>query len=101
MSHYFTNDNIDSKEVKTKCVIDDYEFSFITDNGVFSKRGLDFGTRSLLLSLKDISGEVLDFGCGYGPIGIFLKKKFDCNVDMIEQAYFPIAIEQVLRSQKD
>ena len=84
MSHYFTNDNIDSKEVKTKCVIDDYEFSFITDNGVFSKRGLDFGTRSLLLSLKDISGEVLDFGCGYGPIGIFLKKKFDCNVDMID-----------------
>jgi 16S rRNA (guanine1207-N2)-methyltransferase len=84
MSHYFTNDNIDSKEVKTKCVISDYEFSFITDNGVFSKRGLDFGTRSLLLSLKDISGDVLDFGCGYGPIGIFLKKKFDCNVDMID-----------------
>ena len=61
------------------------KFSFFTDNGVFSKKGLDFGTRSLLESLPDdISGDILDFGCGYGPIGIFLKKRYDCNVDMID-----------------
>ena len=29
-------------------------------------------------------GDVLDFGCGYGPIGIYLKKIFNCNVDMID-----------------
>lgn len=84
MSHYFTNDDISSKEVKTKCFINGNEFTFITDNGVFSKKGIDFGTRSLLESIKDISGDVLDFGCGYGPIGIYIKKKFNCNVDMID-----------------
>jgi 16S rRNA (guanine1207-N2)-methyltransferase len=77
MSHYFTN-NVDLKHnVETrKVIIKTSEFTFFTDNGVFSKKGLDFGTRSLLESLpEDIHGNVLDFGCGYGPIGIFVKKK--------------------------
>lgn len=86
MSHYFIEDaslqhNVVEKEVFIKTL----KFSFFTDNGVFSKKGLDFGTRSLLESLPDdISGDVLDFGCGYGPIGIYLKKRYNCNVDMID-----------------
>ncbi|HPF82753.1 MAG TPA: class I SAM-dependent methyltransferase [Bacilli bacterium] len=86
MSHYFIDDkslehNIVSKDV----FINDKQFSFLTDNGVFSKKGLDFGTRSLLESLpNDINGDALDFGCGYGPIGIYLKKTYNCNVDMID-----------------
>ena len=86
MGHYFIEDtslkhNICEKEV----VIKMKRFSFLTDNGVFSKKGLDFGTRSLLESLPDdITGDVLDFGCGYGPIGIYLKKTYNCNVDMID-----------------
>ena len=86
MSHYFIEDaslqhNVVEKEVFIKTL----KFSFFTDNGVFSKKGLDFGTRSLLESLPDdISGDVLDFGCGYGPIGIYLKKRYQCNVDMID-----------------
>lgn len=86
MSHYFT-DNVDLKhKVETKkVIIKTHEFTFFTDNGVFSKKGLDFGTRSLLESLPDyITGNVLDFGCGYGPIGIFLKKNYLCEVDMID-----------------
>ncbi|MDY3800715.1 MAG: methyltransferase [Bacilli bacterium] len=86
MNHYFT-DNTDLKHnicVK-KVSINGHDFVFFTDNGVFSKNGLDFGTRSLLESLPDyIHGDVLDFGCGYGPIGIYLKKIFNCNVDMID-----------------
>lgn len=84
MAHYFTNDYIESKELTTKCLINDIEFTFITDNGVFAKKGLDYGTKLLLTNLKKISGEVLDFGCGYGPIGIYISKKFKCNVDMID-----------------
>ena len=86
MSHYFTNDinlkhNIDKKNV----VINGKEFTFFTDNGVFSKKGLDFGTRTLLESLpEDLKGDILDFGCGYGPIGIYLKKSYDCEVDMLD-----------------
>ncbi len=86
MSHYFTN-NVDLKHnVETKrVIIKTSEFTFFTDNGVFSKKGLDFGTRSLLESLpNDIQGDILDFGCGYGPIGIYLKKNYDCDVDMID-----------------
>lgn len=84
MSHYFTNDYVESKEVKTKCIIKNTELTLITDNGVFSKKGLDFGTRSLLETIDNIKGQVLDFGCGYGPIGIYLKKTYDVEVDAVD-----------------
>ena len=84
MSHYFTNDYVESKEIKTKCIIKNTELTLITDNGVFSKKGLDFGTRTLLETIEDIKGQVLDFGCGYGPIGIYLKKTFDVEVDAVD-----------------
>ncbi|PYI50149.1 class I SAM-dependent methyltransferase [Paenibacillus flagellatus] len=46
-------------------------FAFTSDAGVFSKEGIDFGSR-LLIETMDIAetDEVLDVGCGYGPIGI-------------------------------
>lgn len=46
-----------------------------TDAGVFSKGGLDFGSR-LLIENMDIpsAAAVLDVGCGYGPIGISAAK---------------------------
>lgn len=50
-------------------------YTFWTDTGVFSKEGLDDGTRILLESLPELSGRVLDLGCGWGPIGISLAKK--------------------------
>ena len=86
MSHYFIEDTSLEHNVLLKEVnIGTLKFSFFTDNGVFSKKGLDFGTRSLLESLPDdITGDILDFGCGYGPIGIYLKKKYQCNVDMVD-----------------
>ena len=86
MGHYFMEDkmlehNVQSHEV----LINETQFTFFTDNGVFSKKGLDFGTRSLLEALpKNIKGDVLDFGCGYGPIGIYIDKTSNCNVDMID-----------------
>lgn len=85
MSYYFSNDDTVKSEIKKHdVIINNTKFSFYTDNGVFSKKGLDFGTRALLESLKDVSGDVLDFGCGYGPIGIFIKKTFDTYVDMVD-----------------
>lgn len=84
MSHYFTNDYVESKEKKSKCIIKNTELTLITDNGVFSKKGLDFGTRTLLETIDNINGHVLDFGCGYGPIGIYLKKTFNVEVDAVD-----------------
>ncbi|MGE5455714.1 MAG: class I SAM-dependent methyltransferase [Ignavibacteriales bacterium] len=85
MDHYFTNNpNIKSNITDVKVYINNQEFIFATDNGVFSKKGLDFGTRTLLETIPVLNGRVLDFGCGYGPIGIYIKKNNDCIVDMID-----------------
>lgn len=85
MSYYFSNDEtIKTKEIEHYVKIDNISFTFITDNGVFSKRGLDFGTRTLLETLPNLTGNILDFGCGYGPIGIFIQKKYSLNVDMVD-----------------
>ena len=48
-----------------------------TDNGVFSQHGLDLGTRMLLLRAPapPLSGDLLDLGCGIGPIAITLAKR--------------------------
>lgn len=87
MSHYFENDtNLPSKLQKTTATILNTEFIFYTDNGVFAKSGLDFGSRLLLesLPLNEISGEILDVGCGYGVLGIVLAKLCFVQVDMID-----------------
>ena len=58
-------------------------YTFITDTGVFSKSGVDYGTELLLKSAvrQDLRGRILDLGCGYGVVGIVLKRTFpDCTV---------------------
>ncbi len=86
MSHYFTNDEIKSNEKIYVTKINDIELKFYTDNGVFSKNKLDFGTRTLLenLEIDRFKGKILDFGCGIGPIGIYLSLKTKEKIDMID-----------------
>lgn len=76
MSQYFDNVDLKSNIEKYKTRIFDKEFCFNTDNGVFSKSKLDFGTRCLLenLPLEEIKGEILEVGCGYGVIPIILTR---------------------------
>lgn len=46
-------------------------YSFHTDAGVFSRQGIDAGSRLLIESFPGRPGDIiLDLGCGYGPIGI-------------------------------
>lgn len=86
MSQYFENVNLPSeiKEYKTNFL--GVSFTFKTDNGVFSKDGLDFGTRVMLeaLPLKDMSGDILDLGCGYGVVSIILSKFLDAKFDAVD-----------------
>ena len=86
MGHYFENENLPSKINKTECFVRGKKFVFLTDNGVFSKDGLDFGSRLLLESipLEAVGGKVLDVGCGYGVFGIILNKLTSCSVDMVD-----------------
>ena len=85
MNHYFTNNPNLKHDIKENLVIiNNKKYKFLTDSGVFSKKGLDFGTRTLLENIPILKGDVLDFGCGYGPIGIYIKSNYDCNVDMLD-----------------
>ena len=86
MSHYFENENLPSDIKRTECLVLRHRFTFLTDNGVFSKSGIDFGSRLLLESLPlDLLGnKVLDVGCGYGTFGIVINKVTGISVDMVD-----------------
>ena len=51
-------------------------FQCDTDAGVFSRDGLDMGTRILLEALPEVSGRALDLGCGWGAVGVALGKRY-------------------------
>lgn len=73
-NQYFENN--DKLESNLKEIVYYYRgksIKLLTDNGVFSKGGVDFGS-SLMLKQIDPVGKkkILDVGCGYGVIGISL-----------------------------
>ena len=87
MEHYFTNNENLKSELKTIIYkIGDKEFTFFSDNGVFSKNRVDFGSNLLIKTIVDNTKnknlDILDVGCGYGLIGITLGKLLDSNVTM-------------------
>jgi len=87
MDQYFSpeNDALPSKRRTFFCQMGDKKFEFVTDNGVFSKSGLDHGSRMLLESIKDkVSGRILDLGCGYGPIGIILASLCETEAVLVD-----------------
>jgi 16S rRNA (guanine1207-N2)-methyltransferase len=52
-------------------------YVFSSDVGVFSKNEVDFGTRLLIETFTPpkIAGDILDLGCGYGPIGMAIANE--------------------------
>ena len=80
MSHYYTdNRNLPHNRREFTFRFSGLSLKFETDSGVFSKDYVDTGTQILLQALqKQILGDrILDMGCGYGVIGIVLKKLYD------------------------
>lgn len=89
LEHYFTNNNELKSEFRTiKYSYDTYAFTFTSDNGVFSKDKIDYGSRSLVETIiktyekKQI--KLLDVGCGYGFMGIVLSKILDAEATLID-----------------
>ena len=87
MGHYFINDeNLKSDIQEFLVEIKNEQFSFYTDNGVFSKGELDYGTSLLIETVidKKINGKALDLGCGYGAIGIIINKLLNIPFTMVD-----------------
>ncbi|NLB84945.1 MAG: class I SAM-dependent methyltransferase [Acholeplasmataceae bacterium] len=79
MSHYFKNDEtLTNKQIDFEVKIKDIVLNLRTNSGVFSKSKLDLGTKLLLetIELEEKTKIVIDMGCGYGPIGIYIAKKY-------------------------
>ena len=87
LEHYFTNnDNLKSELKKLDYEINSSHFTFFSDNGVFSKDRIDFGSRALIENILEhenrVELKVLDVGCGYGLIGIVLARFLKADVTM-------------------
>ena len=88
MSHYFENDmNLKSKIRELSYKYNSSFFMFYSDNGVFSKNSIDFGSRLLLETYFEenlTNKRVLDVGCGYGFLGIMIGNITDSYVEMVD-----------------
>ena len=75
--HYYTeNPNSAHDERRIAVELLGSRLEFITDAGVFSRDGLDRGTEILINALPPLHGRILDLGCGWGPVGIALGKRY-------------------------
>ncbi|WP_431028444.1 class I SAM-dependent methyltransferase [Lysinibacillus sp. LZ02] len=75
--HYYSNKpQTESKPRQWKFTLLGSVFTFETDAGVFSKSEVDFGSRVLIdaFEIPEATGDILDVGCGYGPIGLSIAK---------------------------
>jgi len=76
--HYYSRtQQTDSNPQTWSYDLKGHHFLFKTDNGVFSKNEVDFGSRLLIETFEcpALNGPILDVGCGYGPIGLFIAKE--------------------------
>ena len=88
MSQYFEENNklTDEKKLITIKFKEKY-YKVYTNNGVFSKDKLDYGTKLLLENITEnnLKGDILDLGCGYGIIGIILASTYpNIKMDMCD-----------------
>ncbi len=83
--HYFTAaPGSEHRFAEAEYVYRGEKLRFLTDAGVFSRGEVDFGTGALLRALpEEMTGRVLDLGCGWGAVGVSVGKKYPaCRVVM-------------------
>ena len=75
MPQYFDNvEGLKHEDITIQFSLLGENYSLKSDLGVFSKRSLDDGTKLLLETIgnMDLGKDILDVGCGVGPIGLIL-----------------------------
>lgn len=76
--HYFAADPaVPSSTRTTLLALPDMTLTLTTDRGVFAHGRVDTGTKLLLLEGPAVpaGGDVLDLGCGYGPVACTLARR--------------------------
>ena len=76
--YYYTNTPTSEHEERSfRAVFAGKVLAFDTDAGVFSKQHVDPGSELLCKSLPDdLSGDVLDMGCGWGAMTVMTLARF-------------------------
>ena len=75
--HYFTENPISEiREKSFSQVINGIGLNFVSVSGVFSfENQIDRASRLLIENFSPSGNTVLDLGCGYGPIGLYIKAR--------------------------
>jgi 16S rRNA (guanine1207-N2)-methyltransferase len=76
--HYFDADPaVPSRPGAVELALPDWQAQLVVDRGVFAAAGVDPGTLELLraMPLPPSAGDLLDLGCGYGPISVTLAHR--------------------------
>ena len=78
MTHYFSKKQRSNPNIrKVKAYLRETNLEFFTASGIFSKDHVDKGSELLINSaIIEDNWKVLDLGCGYGPVGITIKKLY-------------------------
>jgi 16S rRNA (guanine1207-N2)-methyltransferase len=84
--HYFISSDISKELIEFDVDVFGFKLKLKSDNGIFSKNKVDLGTQILLKNIDYTNKlNILDIGCGYGIIGLFLAKKYpNSTVNMID-----------------
>lgn len=83
VEHYYEkHPRVQSEKQTFTTTLSGRRFTFTSDRGVFSKASVDLGSRLLIEKFIDpqVTGDILDVGCGYGPIGVALSSITGRNV---------------------
>lgn len=100
--HYYTEEPstiLKVKEVQVK-LKNGHLYIFKSPSGVYSFGALDKATEILINHHAPVFGKVLDIGCGYGVIGIIVKKE-EPKVDLFMSDINKRAVEFAKINAKD
>lgn len=93
---YFKNNpNSTSQRQQIKAHVANMDVPLWTDNGVFSKERMDYGSKVLVETFiehhSDLEDTIIELGSGYGPVVIALAKKYAksqvLGIELNERAY--------------
>jgi 16S rRNA (guanine1207-N2)-methyltransferase len=104
--HYYAKrPTVQHDLLRTEEVLRGHKFTFVTDSGVFSRKGVDYGSKHLIETMQLAQdARVLDIGCGYGPIGLaaaYLSPEGHVTMIDINERAVELAIENARRNGID